>query len=856
MTREMIENAVRSGKIESGESTKKSAPRKRDNEVNNTSTFNKGQSKSIIVNQPKTVTTNQQSSVRQESNSRKNTERPQFTPIPMTYRELYQNLFNAHVVSPFLPRATAAPVSQMVGIVRFDDPATPNVAGNPLPNHTDQGVNGISEGLNRKTKYEVAEVRTPLRWVWKEMAKRGLIVLDSREESKEERNYCEFHDKVGHEIQDCVEFRALVQNMMNNKEIEFYEETENPVEGDICASKGESMAQNRTPNYPVVIISRPKNNEAGVQMPPRVIIQRPAVFPYKDSKKVPWNYDCSVMMPGKESPVDASRGDQCKGFYTRSGRRYDTANEEVQPTKGKAQVVEEMKGKATKPINKPVNEEEANEFLKFLKHSEYNVVEQLRKQPARISVLALLLSSEVHRSALMRVLNGTYVANDISVNKLDLLVNNISADNYIFFNDDEIPPGGMGSTKALHITTRCKGNTLPGVLIDNGSALNVLPLTTLNRLPIDSSHMKECQNIVKAFDGTERKVMGRIEVPLQIWPNTYEVDFLVMDIKPSYNCLLGRPWIHSAGAVPSSLHQKLKLVSEGRLITIKAEEDIIATVSNNAPYLETNDEAIECSFRSLEFVNAMFIAEGSKILVPKLSKTTRMSLQLMIGRGALPRRGLGKHLQGRVKTSMPKDKRDRFGLGFKPDAKQKRRELEKKQERRRARLTGKEIKWEPMTFLHISKTFVSGGIIHPERNTPMTGAIEERLESLDINVIYEEETGRENLSGICLCKPGSVLDNWTAEQIPVAFRTDSEFPDINDTSDTASDSEFLFEQDVCMDDSQDFEDNQGCNLSHDLLKMVEQDEKQILPHKESVEIVSLGEGQEVKIGTCITAEMK
>ncbi|XP_040931929.1 uncharacterized protein [Gossypium hirsutum] len=613
MTGEMIENAMRSKKIESGESARKSAPRKRDNEVNNTSTFNKGQSKSITVNQPKTVTTNQQSSVRQESNARKNTERPQFTPIPMTYRELYQNLFNAHKVVERLIK---------VGIVRFDDPATPNIAENPLPNHTTQGVNGISEGLNKKTKYEVAEVKTLLRQVWKEMAKRGLIVLDSREESKEERNYCEFHDKVGHEIQDWVEFRALVQNMMNNKEIEFYEETENPVEGDICASEGELTAQNRTPNYPVVIISRRKNNEARVQMPPRVIIQRPAVFPYKDSKKVSRNYDCSVMMPRKESPVDASREDQGKGFYTRSGRRYDTTNEEVQPTKGKAQVVEEMKGKATKPIKKPVNEDEAKEFLKFLKHSEYSVVEQLRKQPARISVLALLLSSKVHRSALIKVLNETYVPNDIFVNKLDRLVNNINADNYIFFNDDEIPLGGMGSTKALHITTRCKGYTLPGVLIDNGSALNVLPLTTLNRLPIDSSHMKECQNIIKAFDGTERKVMGRIEVPLQIGPNTYEVDFLVMDIKPLYNCLLGRPWIHSAGAVPSSLHQKLKLVSEGRLITIKAEEDIIATVSNNAPYLETDDEAIECSFRSLEFVNVMFIAEGSKILVPKLSKTT------------------------------------------------------------------------------------------------------------------------------------------------------------------------------------------------------------------------------------------
>ncbi|XP_016755293.1 uncharacterized protein [Gossypium hirsutum] len=627
----------------------------------------------------------------------------------MTYRELYQNLFNAHVVSTFYLEPLQPPYPKWydtnvqceyharitghsienctafkkvverlikVGIVRFDDSAMPNVAGNPLPNHTDQGVNGISEGKNKKIKCEVAKLRTPLRQVWREMVMRGLIALDFGRESKEERNYGEFHNEVGHEIQECVEFRALVQNMMNNKEMEFYEETKNPVEGDICASEGESK-------------------------------------------------------------------DQDRGSYTRSRRRYDTASEKAQPVKGKALVVEGVKEKATKselPVNELVNEEEDKEFFKFLKHSEYSVVEQLRKQPARISVLALLLSSEVHRSALIKVLNETYVANDISVNKLDRLVSNISADNHIFFNDNEIPPGDMGSTKALHITTRCKGYTLPGVLIDNGSTLNVLSLTTLNRLPIDNSHIKECQNIVKTFDGTERKVIGRIEVPLQIGPNIYEVDFLVMDIKPSYNCLLGRPWIHSAGAVPSSLHQKLKLVSEGRLITINAKDDIIATVSNNAPYLDTDDFAIECSFRSLEFVNATFIAEGSKILVPKLSKTTRMSLQLTIGKGALPGRGLGRHLQGRVETPMPKDKKDRFGLGFKPDAKQRRRELGKKQEKRRARLTEEEIKWEPMTFPHISKTFVSGGIIHPERDTPMTGAIEERLESLDINVICEEET--------------------------------------------------------------------------------------------------------------------
>ena len=115
-----------------------------------------------------------------------------------------------------------------------------------------------------------------------------------------------------------------------------------------------------------------------------------------------------------------------------------------------------------------------------------------------------MLSSEKHRDALLQVLNQTFVPDNISVGKLDRIVGHIAADNYITFSDDEIPEGGMGSTKALNITTHCKGYVLPGVLLDNGLALNVMPMETLQRLPIDSSHIKPWHSSVRAFDGTQR----------------------------------------------------------------------------------------------------------------------------------------------------------------------------------------------------------------------------------------------------------------------------------------------------------------------------------------------------------------
>ncbi|KAA3464082.1 reverse transcriptase [Gossypium australe] len=740
MVGEMIENAIRGGKIEVGENTKRATPRKKDSEVNNMSTYNKGYSKTITVSQPKVVTARQQGLIRQESGTRQNSEKIQFTPIPVTYKDLYQTLFNEHIVSPFYLQPFQPPYPKW-----YDSNA-----------HCDYHAGIVGHSIENCTAFKKV-VDRPI--------KMGVVKLDYTPSAE--------NPLPNHE--------DLVQSLMDNKELEFYEE--GLERGNIHVIEGELTKQEV--NYPRIIISRPRNTEGGAQVVPKVVIQKPISFPYKDNKRVPWNYNCNVTISGVESSVSTSEEVQNEGFYTRSGKRYDLGNVRVEPVKSKTMAVEREKGPGAL-INEPVKEKEAKEFLKFLKHSEYSVVEQLRKQPARISVLALLLSLEVHHEALMKVLNETYVTKDISVNKLDRL-------------------------------------TLSSVLIDNGSALNVLPLSTLKRIPVGYSHMKACQNIVREFDGTERRVMGRMYVPLLIGPNTYEVDFLVMDIKPSYNCLLGRPWIHPARAVPSSLHQKLKLVTENRLVTINAEEDIIATVTNEAPYLETNDETIECSFRSLEFVNATFILEGNEVPVPKMSKTTRMGLQMMVGKGALPGKRLGIHLQGGVQVSILKEKRDRFGLGFKPDSKQMKKEIEKKQERRRARLNGEDIKWESMTFPHISQTFLLGGIIHLERGIS-------KNENPHINAIHDEEVEQENLLGIHPYEPRSVLDNWTVEEFPVVFRDYTESLDINDMSNDTTDPKVYFEQDMCLKEFQDFE--------------------------EEVENIALGEGKVVKIGTRIAEETK
>ena len=97
-----------------------------------------------------------------------------------------------------------------------------------------------------------------------------------------------------------------------------------------------------------------------------------------------------------------------------------------------------------------------------------------------------------------------------------------------------------------------------------------------------------------------------------------------MDINPSYNCLLGKPWIHIAGAVPSILHQKIKFVVEESLITVVVEENMIATMTVTALYLELKEDTTECSFRSFKVAITTNTKSESKTLMLHLSQNIRM----------------------------------------------------------------------------------------------------------------------------------------------------------------------------------------------------------------------------------------
>ena len=66
--------------------------------------------------------------------------------------------------------------------------------------------------------------------------------------------------------------------------------------------------------------------------------------------------------------------------------------------------------------------------------------------------------------------------------------------------------------------------------------------------------------------------------------------------------LLGWPWLHATNVVVSTLHWRLKLISENQLITIMAKEPMTVFQEISIPYINANAFP-EVSFHSFELVS-------------------------------------------------------------------------------------------------------------------------------------------------------------------------------------------------------------------------------------------------------------
>ena len=68
---------------------------------------------------------------------------------------------------------------------------------------------------------------------------------------------------------------------------------------------------------------------------------------------------------------------------------------------------------------------------------------------------------------------------------------------------------------------------------------------------------------------------GMIRLPIQTVPEIMDVKFIVVDTYFPYTTIVGRPWLHTLGAVASSLHQKVKFPSGDQVLEIRGWQSTV-----------------------------------------------------------------------------------------------------------------------------------------------------------------------------------------------------------------------------------------------------------------------------------------
>ncbi|KAL5165662.1 hypothetical protein HKD37_18G050754 [Glycine soja] len=293
----------------------------------------------------------------------------------------------------------------------------PNVKTNPLASHGGASVNAIEKDRSPGSK-RLENVATSRRVIYLSLQAACMV---SRGGDKSDE--CLFHLEESHDMETCPTVEALLQRLMDWGQLEVSEGGRE--EPQICTQSAERKA----PPTPIALVICFTRNVTGSRSEYPPTVPKPTPFSYQSNKVVPWKYTPPAFGEGAATEVDSlsAKVTNITGLsgVTRSGRVFAPPHSVELPSKGKAPMIQESAGTATpsKEVDplvvkgaekkeglqgKAVTLEEAHEFLRLIQQSEFKVVEQLNKTPARISLFELLINSKPHHALLVKVLNEAH----------------------------------------------------------------------------------------------------------------------------------------------------------------------------------------------------------------------------------------------------------------------------------------------------------------------------------------------------------------------------------------------------------------------------------------------------------------
>ena len=128
----------------------------------------------------------------------------------------------------------------------------------------------------------------------------------------------------------------------------------------------------------------------------------------------------------------------------------------------------------------------------------------------------------------------------------------------IAFDDGDLEGTIQRYNDALVITARISGFLVKRVMVDQGSGADVMYPDLFKGLELKDQNLMKYDTPLVSFDGRVVIPQGQISLPMNMEGKEVMVTVIVVSSFSLYMVILGRPWIHAMGAVPSTLHIKVK----------------------------------------------------------------------------------------------------------------------------------------------------------------------------------------------------------------------------------------------------------------------------------------------------------
>ena len=124
---------------------------------------------------------------------------------------------------------------------------------------------------------------------------------------------------------------------------------------------------------------------------------------------------------------------------------------------------------------------------------------------------------------------------------------------------------------ALILTVEVGNHLMRHILVNLGSAFDLLYLLALLRLVYKLDNLHNPGRMLIDFNGTQTKLLREIVLLVIAGPVTALVPLTIIDEPSSFNAILGRTWIHAMKALPSSYHQMLSFLTPLGQIDIRGD---------------------------------------------------------------------------------------------------------------------------------------------------------------------------------------------------------------------------------------------------------------------------------------------